>query len=337
MPRSESPGGDPGGNAAPARRTQPLRASERLRRLLAVVPYLVRHPGTPVAEAVRLFGLSERELLEDLNLLFVSGLPPYGPGDLIDVDIQDGRIWIRMADYFARPLRLTRSEALALYLRGIALAGTPGLEEAPALGSALAKLAEGLGPDTLGELPERVDAAGGGRAVEALGILRTAAARRERLRIEYYAASTTEVSEREIDPEEVFFAIGNWYVTAWDHRSDAERLFRADRMRSVESTGQRFEPRGLAGAGRPLYTPGRDDVEVRLRLNPAARWVAEYYETAERTELDDGRLDVSLPAGRLEWLERLLLRLGPDAEILSPEGLKDRVRELAVRTEKRYG
>ena len=98
-----------------AGRKAPEKASERLRRLLTVVPYLVRNQGTKVADAADLFGMSEADLLADLDLLFVSGLPPYGPGDLIDVDIQEGRIWIGMADYFGRPLGLTRTEALAIY------------------------------------------------------------------------------------------------------------------------------------------------------------------------------------------------------------------------------
>jgi proteasome accessory factor C len=318
-------------------RRAPSKASERLRRLLVVVPYLVQHPGTAVSEAAELFGLTEGELLDDLNLLFVSGLPPYGPGDLIDVDVQDGRIWIGMADYFARPLRLNRSEALALYLRGTALAGEAGLPEAPALVSALGKLAQGLGPEALGGLPDRVGAAAGHRPIEGLDDLRRAAERHERLRIEYYAASTAETTTREIDPEEVFFSVGNWYVVAWDHRSDAERLFRADRIRAVEPTGARFRPRGLEGSGRPLYTPAEHDVVVRLRLSRDARWVAEYYETSEVLELDDGGLEVVLPAGRLEWVERLLLRLGPDARVIQPEELKVRVRDLAGRTRKRYG
>ena len=321
--------------AGPARRA-PEKASERLRRLLTVVPYLVRNQGTRVADAAVLFGMSEPELLADLDLLFVSGLPPYGPGDLIDVDIQDGRIWIGMADYFGRPLRLTRSEALAVYLRGTVLAGAPGLEEAPALSSALAKLARALGPEALGELPERVGATGDARTPDTLGELRRAAAERERLRIEYYAASGAETTEREIDPEEVFFAIGHWYVAAWDHRSDSERLFRADRIRATAGTGEGFEPRGLQGAGRPLYTPGRDDVRVVLRLGPEARWVAEYYETVREAELEDGRLEVELPAGRLEWVERLLLRLWPDAEVVAPAELNGQVRELASRTRERY-
>jgi len=307
-----------------------------LRRLLVLVPYLVKHPGTELSEITRLFGVREDELTSDLNLLFVSGLPPYGPGDLIGVAIEDGRVWIEMADYFARPLRLTRAEALALYLRGTALAVTPGLREATALASALRKLEERLGPETLGELAERVEAAEDGRPSETLDALRKAVATNERVRIEYYAASSAETTAREVDPEEVFFAIGNWYVAAFDHRSGEERLFRADRIRSVEPTGEGFEPRGLAGAGRALYTPTERDVPVKLLLHPAARWVAEYYEVDAETEGAGGDLEVQLPASRLEWVARLVLRLGGEAEVLSPPELKDRVRELASRTKELY-
>ena len=312
------------------------RASDRLRRLLVLVPYLVKHPGTELSEITRLFGVREDELTSDLNLLFVSGLPPYGPGDLIGVAIEDGRVWIEMADYFARPLRLTRAEALALYLRGTALAVTPGLREATALASALRKLEERLGPETLGELAERVEAAEDGRPSETLDALRKAVATNGRVRIEYYAASSAETTAREVDPEEVFFAIGNWYVAAFDHRSGEERLFRADRIRSVEPTGEGFEPRGLAGAGRALYTPTERDVPVKLLLHPAARWVAEYYEVDAETEGAGGDLEVQLPASRLEWVARLVLRLGGEAEVLSPPELKDRVRELASRTKELY-
>jgi proteasome accessory factor C len=312
------------------------KASERLRRLLVIVPYLVQHPGTPLAEVTRLFGVAEDELTADLGMLFVSGLPPYGPGDLIDVEIRDGCVWVTMADYFARPLRLTRHEALTLYLRGTELAAMPGLPHAPALDSALHKLGEGLGRETLGDLPQRVQAAGGGRPAETLDALREASTGHARLRIEYYAHSSTETSTREIDPEEVFFAIGNWYVAAFDHRSDEERLFRADRIRNLEPTGERFEPRGLAGAGRPLYTPSERDLDVRLLLRPEGRWVAEYYEVSAEIERDDGCLEITLPTARTEWVERLLLRLGTDAEVLEPEGLKDRVRDLARRTREPY-
>jgi proteasome accessory factor C len=308
------------------------RASDRLRRLLVVVPYVVRHPGVRVEELARLFGVGERELLEDLNLLFVSGLPPYGPGDLIDVQVEEGRVWIGMADYFSRPVRLTRSEALALYLKGKALLGAPGLDEAPALASALEKIVRGLGPETLENLATRVAVGSGGHQAAALAAVRLAAERQERLEIEYYTAARDDLTTRRIDPEHVFSSMGNWYVVAWDHLADAERLFRADRIRSARPTGETFEPRGLMGAGRPLYTRSSRDIPIRLLLAPGARWVAEYYETERVVEREDGSLEVTLPAKALPWAAKLILRLGGEAVVLGPDELAEMVRDTARRT-----
>jgi proteasome accessory factor C len=308
------------------------KASDRLRRLLVVVPYVVNHPGARVEEIARMFGVSEGELLEDLNLLFVSGLPPYGPGDLIDVQIEDGRVWIAMADYFSRPVRLSRAEALALYLRAKALSGAPGLEEAPALASALDKLETGLGPEVLAGLSGRVEVRGGEHEATALSAIRRAVERRERVEIEYYTAARDELTARRIDPEHVFSALGNWYVVAWDHRSDEERLFRVDRIRAVRETGEPFEPRGLAGAGRELYSPSERDTSVRLLLDPSARWVAEYYRVERSQPREGGSLEVTLPAKDLPWVAKLVLRLGGAARVLHPPELQAMVDDLAART-----
>jgi len=296
------------------------------------VPYVVQHPGTSTDELTKLFSVSKRDLLSDLNLLFVSGLPPSGPSDLIEVDIDDdGRVWIDMADYFARPLRLTRSEALDLYLRGKELLGAPGLPEAAALDAALAKLERGLGPETLGEVAGRVEATGAGQPADTLDRLRRAAAEHEQVEIEYYSVSRGEPSVRRIDPEEVFTGLGNWYVVAWDHGAHDERMFRADRVKAVRETGERFEPRGLAGAGRPLYSRSREDVPVRLLLGPGARWVAEYYEVTDAVERDGG-LEVTLPTKQLAWVAKLLLRLGGEATVLEPPELREQLRDEAERT-----
>jgi proteasome accessory factor C len=308
------------------------KASDRLRRLLVVVPYVVNHPGARVEEIARMFGVGEGELLEDLNLLFVSGLPPYGPGDLIDVQIEDGRVWIAMADYFSRPVRLSRAEALALYLRAKALSGAPGLEEAPALASALDKLETGLGPEVLAGLSGRVEVRGGEHEATALSAVRRAVERRERVEIEYYTAARDELATRRIDPEHVFSALGNWYVVAWDHRSDEERLFRVDRIRAVRETGEPFEPRALAGAGRELYSPSERDIPVRLLLDPSARWVAEYYRVERSQPREGGSLEVTLPAKDLPWVAKLVLSLGGAARVLHPPELQAMVDDLAART-----
>ena len=330
MPERTSGGAGSKRTAARARTTP--KSSVRLRRLLAAVPYIIKHPGVRVSEVAALFGMKEADLLQDLNLLFMAGLPPYGPGDLVDVEIDEAsRVWIRMADYFSRPVRLTSSEAFSLYLRGKALLGTPGLQEAGALASALDKIESSLGPDALSRLVERVRVESGAGFEKILGRLRRAAEEHQRVRIEYFSASRDELTTREIEPEHVFGAMGHWYVVAWDPGAGDERMFRADRVRSVEETGERFEPRGLAGPERPLYSRSSEDRPVRLRLGPGARWVAEYYVVEEVREVEGGGLEVTLPTKDLPWVAKLVLRLGGEAIALEPPELAPMVREAAAR------
>lgn len=318
------------------RRRTSVRVEERLARMLVVVPYLIQHPGTTLDEASTLFDIPMTQLRRDLEMLFLAGLPPYGPGDLIDVDIdEEGGVWISMADHFARPLRLTRQEALAVYVRATELAATPGMPGAPALTSALAKLRAALGSETLGDAAG-IAGADAGSAPPFLDEVRTAAQERQRLLIAYAAASTGERTERRIDPEAVFASSGRWYVAAWDVDLDDERLLRVDRIDEVRPTGERFEPRGLEGAGRPLYTPGAQDVRIRVRLRPEARWVAEYYVATDPVEEDSGSLVVTLPTGQVTWAARLLLRLGSDADVLDPVTVRDEVRAQARATLARY-
>ena len=125
-------------------------------------------------------------------------------------------------------------------------------------------------------------------------------------------------------------------MAAWDVEIDDERLLRVDRIDAATPAGVRFEPRGLQGAGRPLYTPGAQDVGVRVRLRPQARWVAEYYVATDPVEESDGSLVVTLPTGQLTWAARLLLRLGTDVDVLEPEGLREEIRSQARATLARY-
>lgn len=302
---------------------------ERLRRLLVVVPYIVGNPGVKVDLLAERFAIPREQLVEDLGLLFVTGAPPYSPGDLIDVDVdEDDRVTIRMAPWFEKPVAMTRPEGLDLYFRARAAAASA-QQDSP-LHGAVAKLQEVLGEDVAGleTMPLAVPTA-------ALDVLADAARDHTICEITYHAASTGERSVRRIEPEEVFLGLGAWYVDAWDQLRDEERLFRVDRISEVRATGGAFEPRGLRGSDRPLYRPGEDDVAVRLRLSPKARWVAEFYEVQDMEAAGDDVL-VTVRSGRRDWLLRLLLRLGPDATVVSPPEMAGEVAALASRALDRY-
>jgi len=84
-------------------------ADEKLQRLLALVPWVAAHDGPSLAEVCARFACTETELVEDLRLLFLCGLHPYTPDTLIDVDVADGRVWIRYAWPSAYCPRIIRS------------------------------------------------------------------------------------------------------------------------------------------------------------------------------------------------------------------------------------
>jgi proteasome accessory factor C len=302
----------------------------RLRRVLALVPWILAHPGVTLAELAERFEVSEAELERDLELLPMCGLPPYTADRLIDVSVIDGEVEIRLAEYFERPLRLSPAEGLALLAAGRALLSVPGSDDGGPLATALDRLDDTLG--ARGRLAVDVG------ATDHLERLQEAAAELEQLEIDYYSFARDEMTTRVIDPWHVFHAFGAWYVAAWCHRAGAERLFRVDRVRAVRATGEHFDPTTRAGDGVPdlVYRPHPDDPRVTLRLAADAEWVVESHPHESATRLPDGSWRVVLAISEPPWLERLLLSLGPDARVEGPPAFVTLGASAAARLRDRY-
>ena len=292
-----------------------LSADERLQRLLAIIPWVASRDGPRVDEVCARFGCTEAELVDDLELLFLCGLHPYTPDMLIDVDIADGRVWIRYAEYFSRPLRLTPTEGLALLASGRTVLATAGGDPDGPLARGLDKLAAAMGVDA----GEAVEIELGPVAEDLLGTLRAAAGAHRQVEIDYYSFGRDERARRVIDPYAVFSAAGQWYVSGWCHRVDDERLFRVDRIASATPLETTFTPPRTT-PDLAAYRPGAEDPRVTLELEPSARWVAEQYPVEKVEEVDGGRLRVTLVASQPAWLERLLLRLGRRATVVEGDG-----------------
>jgi proteasome accessory factor BC len=317
---------------------QPVSAAARVRRLLALVPWVLAHPEATVGEVSERFGIDRSTLLADLDLLFVSGLPPYGPGDLIEAWLDGDRIHIGLADYFSKAPRLTWREVVGLYLAGRALTGVPGLDEHGALERALKRLEAGLPAGQLArvhDLVERVSVDLEGDQVERahLATLTQAAAARRRVVLEYYTGSRDELTKRAVDPWVLFPTSGHWYLSGWCHRAGGERLFRLDRVLSVTPTGEEFElPAGFDPAEHRAVqrdvTPA-EGTECVLALDREAEWLATTLPLLGSERLGDGRLAVRFSARELTWALRLVLRLAPAAVPLTPPELRALVAEAA--------
>ncbi|MDQ3962896.1 MAG: WYL domain-containing protein [Actinomycetota bacterium] len=313
----------------------PPRLATRLRRILAMLPYAIRHPGIGVDELARKFGVARNDLLDDLNLLFMCGLPGYGPGDLIDVSVDEDHVYVRMADYFEAPLRLTAVEALSLYAGGAALASMPDMGEADALKRGLAKLGRALGAAAGTTIDVQVEAG----PADHIAAIKDALEEHKRVRMEYFSASSGELSQREVDPWLLYAALGRWYLIGWDHGREDERMFRVDRIKSVAVLDKAAdEPKDLdvsryVGA----FRSEPEQSVARLEISPrAARWFEEYYPVRSATTGADGWRTVELEYSSAAWLARLVLSLGDDVRSIQPTNIASAARDLAREILTRY-
>src|SRR5436305_11049228 len=213
-------------------------ADERLRRLLALVPWVVAADGPSIDDVCTRFGLTESELIAELDLVWCCGVHPFTPDSLMEVEFEGGRVWIRYADWFDRPLRLTPEEGLALVAAGAALLAVPGADPAGPLARGLRKVAAVLGIDADGA----IDVELGSVSASLLASLQEAVHDHRQVEIDYYVYGRDERTRRVVDPYAVFAAEGEWYLNAWCHLAQADRRFRIDRIRSIEVLDRGFDP-----------------------------------------------------------------------------------------------
>ncbi len=304
------------------------KTAKRLTRILAVLPWIIDHDGASTAEVAKRFGYaSTTELIKDLHLVFTTGLPGYGPGDLIDVDIFEDGIYVDAADYFAKPLRLTPPETLGLLAAGLTMVGS---EQAPdVLHSAVDKLMTVVAPDDGAVVAVDVP------TPDHVHVLRSAIEHRAPVEIVYVGLASNERSERVVEGHSVFFNLGNWYLAGFCRRAEASRVFRIDRIESVTVLDGSYEIDDVAPQTLIRYQPTESDVRVTFTLDPRSRWVAEYY-PVDVVVLPEGTLRVTMSVSDPLVAARLLLQLGDQARDIEGVEIVDALEALRSRILARY-
>lgn len=302
-------------------------AAARLSRLLALVPYLLARPGVRVEEVAAAFGVDARKILDDLQLLFVCGLPGHLPDDLIEASFDGGVIHIANADTIARPLRLSSDEALALLIGLKTLADVPYAQG----------VGEVAGRDALARTVAKLERAAGeaGAASEAVTValaeesdvlprIRAGLQSGRRVHLSYYVARRDEVTERDVDPLRIDVVDGHAYLQAWCHLVEDVRVFRLDRVVGLEVLDEAADPPPEAQTrdlDEGVFQPSPEDIVVTVEAEPGARWIADYYPCDTVEELGGGRLRVTLRTPDTGWVGRLALRLGGEARVTAPAPL----------------
>jgi proteasome accessory factor C len=311
-------------------------SKDQVTRLLALAPYLQTRGEVPLKEVAADFGVSPAQMLKDLRVLYLCGLPGYGPGDLIDINVEaleddpDGLVRVDNADFLARPLRLGSNEASALIVALHALLDASSSASREVVERTLAKLEEaavqGSTPLVGVHLPRERPAVEGAQVA-----LEGAIREDHQVRLSYYVPTRDETTDRVVDPIAVMRSEGRLYLDAWCHLAEDRRLFRLDRITGLQvldatRVAHDLEPRDLDEG---LFEPGPEDLRARVLLSPEMRWFAEYYPVLSTREAGDGALEVALAVSDERWLLRLALRFGPGLTVLEPADLRTRVASVA--------
>ncbi|WP_229076453.1 YafY family protein [Actinoplanes sp. DH11] len=307
--------------------TGPRTSADRLGRLLNLVPYLLARPGILIAEAAGDLGVTEKQLREDLELLWVCGLPGYGPGDLIDMAFDGDRVTISHDAGIDKPLRLNQDEALALVVALRMLAETPGIGTRDAIERALAKIESAAGD--LADAPVTVRLPANQKKLEAI---RSAVDSGHALRITYYTAARDETTERVVDPMRMLMVSGFAYLEAWCRRAEGTRMFRVDRIDAFAELPEPSAPPVDAvphDVSEGVFRPGPELPLVTLRVGRGGRWITEYY-PVEEVQRDAAEWLVTMRVTDLGWAQRFLAGLSRDVTVLGPPELLDRIRAQAA-------
>jgi proteasome accessory factor C len=296
-------------------------ATEQLRRILLLIPRLADGEPHSLDTVSRMAGVGRSVILRDIESISERFEAPGGFVEGLQIFIEADGVSV-IPNHFLRPMRLTRSELLALELGLAMLRGERPPEEHRAIDGAIARLRKAIAKLPHEEIADdfRVASISPAGDLEHLRRLRQAFRARRKVRLTYRKAAEEAPSSRVICPYGIVFANGMWYAVAQCESSEGIRIFRLDRVEQVEPLEARYDsPRGfsidaIVKDGKAFQSPEAGTLRVRYSSR-IARWIAE----REGKEVaEDGSLVLDHPLADRDWAVRHVLQYGPDAEVLEP-------------------
>jgi predicted DNA-binding transcriptional regulator YafY len=317
--------------AAPGARApwQPKGAAAQLRRLLLVMPQITDGAEHALNDLAVRVGTDVGTLTDDLYSLVDRCELPAGFTESVLLYVDADRVSAR-SNHLRRPMRLSASELCALELGLAVLRAQRPPDEHTVLESARRRLQQVLAALPGERVPDSLYHASVGEvgSTDCLPLVRQALRTRRKLQLAYRSSGSTETVERLVSPYGLVAGNGMLYLVAHCARSADIRLFRMDRVQSVAATTESFERPAsftiddVMRSGRVFH--GDQSGTMLVRYSPRiAPWIAE----REGRQRDaDGGLVVSHPLADWDWAMRHLLQYGPEAEVLEPAALRDRLR-----------
>lgn len=290
--------------------------SERISRLLALVPWLAKRPGITLTQTAEHFGISIETLTKDLWQLVLCGLPGYGPDQLVDIDFwDDDRIWVQDPQTLAVPMRISSEEAIALSIALRRMNQIPGVSEKDTINRLIAKMDAVTGSAMSVVTTSSADQTAQGELIE------SALANDLSLSFDYSSAKDN-YSHRNVAPIRVFSVDDYVYLAAWCEQAEAVRSFRFDRIANVRTAEALFHGQIDLTA----EVTGLSDLELApkalIRIDSDIAWVTEEVWVRQVPDphgiINEGHILITVPYLSKEWLIRWIMSMGGAATVLEP-------------------
>ena len=278
----------------------------RTARLLDLVPYLTTHQGIAISELAKTFNTTVKEITDDLNTLWMCGLPGYTPLELIDLEFESGFVSIRNAETLAAPRALDRAEALSIYM-GLDLLSAELGNSSSALVSEIENLQEQLRSQLISAPQVQIEAS---LASELRALILRAIRRRGWLEITYHSAANDQVSKRQVAPYELSQSGSHEYLQGYCDSAKAIRNFRADRIVNITEIADQVWP------SNQLVTK-EEGIEYQVKVHSSSRQVLEVL-----PQVSPGSSTATIQGYSAQWISRAILSLGGQVEAVSPSEIR---------------
>ncbi len=294
-------------------------AALRAIRLLDLVPYIVAHPGISITELAKEFSISRDEVLKDLNLLFLCGLPGYTPLELIDISFDEESVVIRDPQNLAAPRNLNESEAL---IARIALAALE--ESTPRTAAAypqIIALREKIAKAFSSSIPASAITFTLDKERATLEAIESAIKQELDLEITYNNVTKDSSSRRSITPISIIAEDKRTLVSAYCHSAKALRTFNLAQISEV-STKTRIVRTDLER----LEDSRGSSAEVIIKSEDSS-FLSENASSLKELSKFCYQIDIFQP----EWIVRSVLAGADSLELAKPLELRAEIAERANR------
>jgi proteasome accessory factor C len=292
----------------------------RTARLLDLVPYLTTHQGIAISELAKTFNTTVKEITDDLNTLWMCGLPGYTPLELIDLEFESGFVSIRNAETLAAPRALDRAEALSIYM-GLDLLSAELGRSNGSLVTEITNLQEQLRSQLISAPQVQIEAS---LASELRALILRTIRRRGWLEITYHSAANDQVTKRQVAPYELSQSGSHEYLQGYCDNAKAIRNFRADRIVAVSEIADQLWPSNQLAAS-------DEAIDYEVKVHAASRQVLEVL-----PQISANSATATIQGYSAPWISRAILSLAGQVEAIAPTQIRAAVHARAMAALENY-